>query len=100
LTIDRTTGLPELPKGYFFRVHKKASYISYHYVTLFYKKQCRFLFWTYTKDVEQIFSSIIHPTLSEHNILTAAMEVVQKRNDWLARDSSLLGDYPPKKLEF
>lgn len=99
LTIDVNTGLPELPEGYFFRVAKRSTYSEYYYVTVYRKvKKKRFFFWTYEKDVEQIFNNMIHPTLNERNIRDAAYKCVQDWDNWKARDTSLLGDYPPKKL--
>lgn len=79
-------------------MHKRSSYSNYYYVTVFYKQPKRFLFWTYTKDAEQIFNAMIHPTLTENNILDAAYRCIRDWDNWKARNLDLLGDYPPKKL--
>jgi len=98
MKMDETTGLPELPEGYFFRVHKQSSYSKYHYVTMFRKKQKRFLFWTYTRNVELIFNDMIHPTLTKENVRQAAINCTRQWERWKSSDGSLVGDYPPKSL--
>lgn len=97
--IDEATGLPALPEGFFFRVHEASYSSSYHYVTIYQKVQKRFLFWTYTADVQHIFTERIYPFLTEDNIRKSARKCLQQWKDWdAAQASNLLGDYPPKKL--
>ena len=97
--IDPNTGLPELPEGYFFRVHESYAGSKHHYVTVYRKVEKRsFFFWTRTVDQKQIFSQLVFNGLNERSIRTAAQECMIQWAEWKAGNPDLLGDYPPKKL--
>lgn len=97
--IDPETGLPELPEGYFFRVHTLFSGSRFHYVTIYRKVEKRhFFFWTRTEDHKQIFSEMVHDGLNERSILRAARGCLDQWAEWKTGNPDLLGDYPPKKL--
>lgn len=97
--IDKTTGLPELPEGYYWNIDKVVvegwvfSSTSY-YINIRRKTKVLGLF-TITKEV---FSrSIYVENLTPQGIRSRAKDVLEAWNEKMALDN-ILGDYPPNTL--
>lgn len=92
--IDDETGLPVIPAvGHFFRVARVA--FGFWQVQIRRKRK----FWFSKKEETRTYG--LETPITEDNILEGAAQALTK---WLERDKnasnrSLLGDYPPKKLE-
>jgi hypothetical protein len=91
VTIDKNTGLPELPEGHFWRI------VDRHETIYPVKLQLRRKTW-YGSTVVATDISGSHP---EYVLATAEslFSLVEARLSQKARVKALVGDYPPKKLE-
>lgn len=96
--IDPATGLPQLPAGWFFLV-EKDSWLDGWEVTICFPKKKRFLFWTYIKKRQRTTHASYTSILSKDSIYRAAVRAYDDWQAWKNRDLSLLGSFPPNKLE-
>lgn len=87
---DSTTGLPELPQGHFWRVKKSIG--PFADVQLIKKV------WIFNRVVE--WTSLYRYELTPSEIRSCADFILRYKNPFGSRtgDTSLYGDYPPKKL--
>jgi hypothetical protein len=92
MNIDETTGLPELPEGYFWRIKK--------FIAPYARVEIR--------RADKFFSTLIESgvlyraeTGDHKKIVDTAQFALKKWNEYrgLSARESVYGDYPPKKLE-
>lgn len=106
MKIDERTGLPELPKGYFWRVFEEE---YYGYAHLAIRKRYGIISWTVMSSVIQTtYAGGVH--LSINQVDDAALQSSAKRLYRMWRDKldllaereaarkKYVGDYPPKTL--
>lgn len=114
---DKDTGLPELPEGCFWRVEPWYGYDTEtpRYLEVHLKRRATRKNWRGKKieyeyslgNLNLRWSELVEATAKErrHNIRLVAQEVYQMVSWQLANGreridiESLIGDYPPKKLE-
>lgn len=92
MNIDETTGLPELPEGYFWRIKKDI----YPFAQVQIRKQGRFF--SYKKYSSPLYRSSLEYPRAIVKTAEYAIESWQRQNKILG-DNDVYGDYPPKKLE-
>lgn len=94
MKIDEATGLPELPKGYFWRVHETHNESNYFRVSLMRKK-----IWPLGRGVVEEWTADSITEMSEPRVLDMANWVYREwRKLRTSGNETLFGDYPPKKL--
>lgn len=86
--IDPDTGFPKLPEKYFWRVTQTCSLRDRYYVEI----RKRHL-WGFSSLVIQSMAGT-----SKRGVLAGSYRCVDEWNSIIRQDTSLLGDYPPKKL--
>jgi hypothetical protein len=97
MSLDESTGLPELPEGYFWRVREVGGtkYADSLYVCLMRRR------WYGATEVERAMASqnsAWGPTMA-HALRARAQHVVEDQFRTTTPDfAALLGDYPPKIL--
>jgi hypothetical protein len=94
LALDPASGLPLLPKGYFFRV-KKGAFGVYPWVEIRHK------IWFFSEEVSGRWTSYHFDTVEEEiSYLAGALAKEFYERLYLeGTQKRLAGDYPPKRLE-